>query len=38
MIIFSCEHNKFLGLILFYLVAVNFLHVNDGNYSVTMFF
>jgi hypothetical protein len=35
-IISSCEHNKFLGFWFLFQVAINFLHANGGNYSVTM--
>jgi len=33
---FSCENNKFLGFWFLLFVAINFLHVNDVNYSVTV--
>jgi hypothetical protein len=33
-IMFSCEHNKFLGFWFLFSMAVNFLHVNDENYSI----
>jgi hypothetical protein len=34
---FSYEHNKFLRFWFLFLVVVNFLHVNNGNYSVTVY-
>jgi len=31
-----CEHNKFLGFLFLFSVVVNFLHVNNRNYFVTI--
>jgi hypothetical protein len=31
---FSCEHNKFFRFWFLFPMAINFLHVNGGNYSI----